>query len=224
MKLLIIEDDPDTASFMLSGFKRAGYAVDHAEDGQRGLELILSYHYDAAVIDIMLPKLDGLSIVQKVRTQNINTPVVILSAKTSIDDRVRGLSLGSDDYLAKPYSFSELLARVRSLIRRANFAPQPNRLTAGALTLDLLTRDVVYESNKIELLPKEFSLLEYLMRHHGEVVSKNMILEHLWSYDFEPQTNVVEVMVCRLRSKLDDNPVKKIIRTIRGAGYVLKVT
>ncbi len=223
MRILVIEDDQETAAFITSGLKRSGYAVDHAADGEEGLELILSYNYDAAVIDIMLPKLDGLSILRKLRSQNIYTPVLILSAKNSVDDRIEGLSAGSDDYLAKPYSFLELLARVRSLIRRANFASSPTRLAKGELTLDLLTREVAYAGARIELLPKEFSLLEYLMRHHGEVVSKNMILEHLWSYDFEPQTNVVEVMVCRLRSKLEDSPERKMIQTIRGAGYVLKV-
>ncbi|MGH7806530.1 MAG: response regulator transcription factor [Thermodesulfobacteriota bacterium] len=223
MRILVIEDDQETAAFIKSGFKRSGYAVDHAADGEKGLELILSYPYDAVVIDIMLPKLDGLTILKRFRNQNIYTPVLILSAKSSVDDRVRGLGLGSDDYLAKPYSFIELLARVRSLIRRTSFTSNPTRLIKGDLTLDLLTREVTYASDNIELLPKEFSLLEYLMRHHGEVVSKNMILEHLWSYDFEPQTNVVEVMVCRLRNKLEKNPEKKIIQTIRGAGYVLKV-
>lgn len=224
MRVLVIEDDQETASFITSGFKRSGYAVDHAADGEKGLELILSYPYDAAVIDIMLPKLDGLSILKKLRRQNVHTPVLILSAKNSVDDRVNGLSLGSDDYLAKPYSFIELLARVRSLIRRTNLIANPTRLAIGDLTLDLLTREVTYASENIELLPKEFSLLEYLMCHSGEVVSKNMILEHLWGYDFEPQTNVVEVLICRLRNKLEKSPEKKIIQTLRGAGYVLKVS
>lgn len=223
MRILVIEDDLETASFILSGLKRSGFAVDHAADGEKGLELILGYPYDVLVIDIMLPKLDGLSILKKLRSQNIYTPVLILSAKNTVDDRIKGLSVGSDDYLAKPYSFLELLARVRALIRRTTLTASPTKLTKGDLTLDLLTREVTYATENIELLPKEFSLLEYLMRHHGEVVSKNMILEHLWSYDFEPQTNVVEVMVCRLRSKLEKSPEKKMIQTIRGAGYVLKV-
>lgn len=224
MRILVIEDDHDTATFISSGLKRSGFAVDLAEDGEKGFELIISNNYDAAVIDIMLPKLDGLTIIKKLRELSILTPVLILSAKNSVEDRVKGLGLGSDDYLAKPYSFIELLARVRSLIRRTSFASIPTELTKGDLRLDLLTREVMYGSEKIELLPKEFSLLEYLMRHHGEVVSKNMILEHIWSYDFEPQTNVVEVIVCRLRNKLEQSPEKKMIRTIRGAGYVLKVT
>jgi len=224
MRILVIEDDRDTATFIRNGLKRSGYAVDLAKDGEKGFQLIISNTYDAAVIDIMLPKLDGLTIIKKIRELNIQTPVLILSARTSVEDRVKGLGLGSDDYLAKPYSFIELLARVRSLIRRTNLAPNPTELTKGDLRLDLLTREVTYGSEKIELLPKEFALLEYLMRHHGEVVSKNMILEHIWSYDFEPQTNVVEVMVCRLRNKLEQSPEKKMIRTIRGAGYVLKVT
>lgn len=223
MRILVIEDDQETASFITSGLKRSGYAVDHAADGEKGLQLITSHPYDAAVIDIMLPKLDGLSVLKKLRSKNIYTPVLILSARNAVDDRIEGLSAGSDDYLAKPYSFMELLARVRSLIRRTTYAANPTRLMKGDLTLDLLTREVTYASENIELLPKEFSLLEYLMRHHGEVVSKNMILEHLWSYDFEPQTNVVEVMVCRLRNKLEKSPDKKLIQTIRGAGYVLKV-
>jgi two-component system, OmpR family, response regulator len=224
MRVLVIEDDKETASFITNGLKRAGYVVDHAIDGEKGLELIFSYVYDAAVIDIMLPKLDGLNVLKKLRSHNISTPVLILSAKNSVDDRVFGLGLGSDDYLAKPYSFIELLARVRSLIRRTSITPNPTRLATGNLTLNLLTREVTHASESIELLPKEFSLLEYLMRHHGEVVSKNMILEHLWGYDFEPQTNVVEVLICRLRNKLDKSPENKIIQTIRGAGYVLKVT
>jgi two-component system, OmpR family, response regulator len=224
MRVLVIEDDQETASFITNGLRRSGYAIDHAADGEKGLELILSYPYYAAVRDIMLPKLDGLSILKKLRSQKIHTPVLILSARNSVDDRVNGLSLGSDDYLAKPYSFIELLARVRSLIRRASSTPNPTRLVAGDLTLDLLTREVTHASENIELLPKEFSLLEYLMRHYGEVVSKNMILEHLWSYDFEPQTNVVEVLICRLRNKLEKNPEKKLIQTIRGVGYVLRIT
>jgi DNA-binding response OmpR family regulator len=196
--------------------------VDHAADGEDGLDLILSRSYDAAVIDIMLPNLDGLSIVRKLRSQNINTPVIILSAKHSTDDRVRGLRTGSDDYLSKPFSFSELLARVQALIRRTSNVAQTTHVTVGDLSVDFLTREVKRAGKKINLHPKEFSLLEYLIRHKGEVVLKNMILEHLWGYDFDPQTNVVDVLVCRLRNKLESNFEQKIIHTIWGVGYVLK--
>ena len=177
MRLLVIEDDLDTGKFLSSGLKRSGFAVDLAKDGEEGLKMITSIPYDVAVIDIMLPKLSGLSIVKKIREMGIYTPVIILSARNSVEDRVRGLGVGCDDYLAKPYSFIELLARVRSLIRRTSYESDPSRLTKGDLTLDLLSREVTYASEIIELLPKEFSLLEYLMRHHGEVVTKNMILE-----------------------------------------------
>ncbi len=203
MRILLVEDDLKIASFVLKGLKEAGFAVDHAQDGEEGLYMALTEPYDTAIIDIMLPKLDGLTLIEELRRKRINTPVIILSAKRSIDDRVKGLQTGSDDYLTKPFAFSELLARVQALIRRASRTPEPTALSIGDLSLDLLTREVFRTDTKIELQPHEFALLEYLMRNAGRVVSKTMILEHVWDYNFDPQTNVVDVLVCRLRNKVD---------------------
>jgi DNA-binding response OmpR family regulator len=224
MRILVVEDDVKISSFIINGLKQAGFAVDHAGDGEEGLYLALNEPYDAAIIDIMLPKRDGLSIIEEVRRQKINIPVIILSAKRSVDDRIKGLQTGSDDYLTKPFSFSELLARLQALIRRASRASEPSRLTAGDLTIDLLRREVMRENRKIDLQPREFALLEYLMRNVDRVVSKTMILEHVWDYHFDPQTDVVDVLVCRLRSKVDRGFEKKMIHTLRGMGYVLKVS
>jgi DNA-binding response OmpR family regulator len=224
MRILVVEDDKKIASFVVKGLKQAGFAVDHVYDGDNGLRLSLTQPYDVAVIDIMLPGLDGLSLVERLRRRKINTPVIILSAKRSVDDRVTGLQTGSDDYLTKPFAFSELLARVQALIRRASGATEPTRLTAGEISLDLLTREVVRAGKKIDLQPREFALLEYLMRRPGRILSKSMIMEHVWGYDFDPQTNVVDVLVCRLRNKMDRDFEKKMIRTHRGVGYVLKVS
>lgn len=223
MRVLVVEDDPKIAAFVIKGLEQAGFAVDHAANGEDGLHLALSEPYDVAVIDIMLPKLDGLSLIDKLRQKKINTPVIILSARRSVADRVKGLQTGSDDYLVKPFAFSELLARVQALIRRAGDLAHPNRLVIKDLSLDLLTREVVRAGQKIDLQPREFALLEYLMRQAGRVVSKTMILEHVWDYGFDPQTNVVDVLVCRLRNKLDRDFEKKLIHTLRGVGYVLKV-
>lgn len=222
MRILLVEDDKKTAAFIAGGLRRAGFAVDHAANGEDGLHLALTEPYDAAVIDIMLPKQDGLTLIEELRRQRVNTPVIILTAKRSIDDRVRGLQTGGDDYLTKPFAFSELLARLRALIRRASGAPEPTCLRVGALSMDLLRREVVRNEKKLDLQPREFSLLEYLMRHPREVVSKTVLLEHIWGYDFEPQTNVVDVLVCRLRKKLETESGGEIIHTIRGVGYVLK--
>ena len=222
MRILLVEDDLKIASFVVKGLKEAGFAVDHAVDGQDGLHLGLHEPYDAAVVDIMLPKLDGLSLIEKMREQGVNTPVIILSAKRSVDDRVKGLQAGGDDYLTKPFSFAELLARVQGLIRRATRASEPSQLTTGDLSMNLLTREVRRGDEKIDLQPREFTLLEYLMRNESRVVSKTMILEHVWDYSFDPQTNVVDVLVCRLRNKVDRDFDKKMIHTIRGVGYVLK--
>lgn len=224
MRILVVEDDQKIASFIMKGLRQAGFAVDHAANGEDGLHLALTEPYDAAVIDIMLPKLDGLSLIDELRRKKINTPVIILSAKRSVADRVKGLQTGSDDYLIKPFAFSELLARVQALIRRANATPEPTRLSVGDLSMDLLTREVVRAEKKIELHPREFALLEYLMRQAGRVVSKTMIMEHVWDYTFDPQTNIVDVLVCRLRKKIDTGFDEKIIHTIRGVGYVLKRT
>ena len=220
MRVLVVEDDKKIASFVVNGLKQSGFAVDHCANGEDALIMARSVAYDAAVIDIMLPKLDGLALVQTLRREGIRTPVIILSAKASVDDRVKGLQAGGDDYLTKPFAFSELLARVQALIRRSTQASEPTRLTVGNLTLDLLTREVRRGDQKIELQAREFALLEYLMRNAGRVVTKTMILEHIWDYSFDPQTNVVDVLVHRLRSKVDPDHTR--IQTTRGVGYALK--
>jgi len=220
MRVLVVEDDKKIASFVVNGLKQSGFAVDHSPNGEDGLIMGRTVPYDAAVIDIMLPKLDGLSLVQSLRREGIRIPVIILSAKAGVDDRVRGLQAGGDDYLTKPFAFSELLARVQALIRRATQTTEPTRLTVGDLTLDLLTREVKRGNETIELQAREFALLEYLMRNVGRVVTKTMILEHIWDYSFDPQTNVVDVLVHRLRAKVDRD--RTLIHTTRGVGYVLK--
>ena len=222
MRILVVEDDVKIASFITKGLKAAGFAVDHAADVEEGLHRALTEPYDTAIVDLMLPKLDGLSLIERMRKEKIRTPVIILSAKGSIDDRVKGLQTGSDDYLTKPFAFSELLARVQALIRRASGLSEPTRLTVGDLSMNLLTREVTKKDRKIDLQPIEFSLLEYLMRNPGLVVSKTMIMEHVWNYNFDPQTNVVEARVCRLRDKIDRDFDRKLIHTVRGVGYVLK--
>ena len=222
MRILLIEDDVKLASFILTGFKEAGFAVDHCADGEDGLHMALNEPYDAAIVDIMLPKLDGFSLIDELRRRKITTPVIILSAKRSVEDRIKGLQTGSDDYLVKPFSFAELLARVQALIRRASGTAEPNTLVVGDLSMDLRTRKVMRGEKKIDLPPLEFSLLEYLMRNAGNVVSKTMIMEHVWDYNFDPQTNVVEVRICKLRDKIDNDFEKKLIHTVYGAGYVLE--
>ncbi len=222
MRILVVEDDKKIASFVVKGLKQNGYAVDHAADGQTGLGLALATPYDAAVIDIMLPKQDGLSVVQELRSRKVNVPVIILSAKASVDDRIKGLQSGGDDYLVKPFAFSELLARIQALIRRATNASEPTTLSVGELSLNLLTREVTRSGRPIELQSREFALLEYLMRNPRKFLSKAMILEHVWDYSFDPQTNVVDVLVCRLRNKVDRDFEAKMIHTLRGVGYALK--
>lgn len=222
MRLLLIEDDIKIASFIIKGLKEAGFAVDYAEDGINGLHLALTEQYDAVIIDIMLPGIDGLSIIERMRSSNIKTPVLVLSAKRSVEDKVIGLQKGGDDYLTKPFAFSELLARIQALIRRASGMSETTKLKVGDLQMDLLTREVWRGGIKIELQPKEFALLEYLMRNAGRVVSKTMIMEHVWDYNFDPHTNVVEARISKLRDKIDKNFSRKLIHTIRGAGYVLK--
>jgi two-component system, OmpR family, response regulator len=224
MRILVVEDDKKIASFVIKGLREAGFAVDQAGDGQDGLALALSEPYDAAVMDVMLPKVDGLSVIQAMRQQKIFTPVIILSAKRSVDDRIKGLQSGGDDYLIKPFSFAELLARVYALLRRSGQGTEPTRLVLGELSMDLLAREVVRSGKKIELQPREFALLEYLMRNSGRVLSKTMIMEHVWGYDFDPQTNVVDVLVSRLRAKVDRDFENKLIQTHRGIGYVVKVS
>lgn len=222
MRLLVVEDDRKIAELLIQGLKEAGFAVDHAPDGINGLHLALTEPYDVAVIDIMLPRLDGLRLIEEMRGKGVKTPVIILSAKHSVDDRVRGLQKGSDDYLTKPFAFSELLARVQALIRRSSGSLEPTRLTVGDLSIDLLKREVVRSGRRIELQPREFSLLEYLMRNAETVVSRTMILDHVWDYSFDPQTNVVDVLICQLRNKIDKEFDPHMIQTIRGVGYVLK--
>ncbi len=222
MRILIIEDDDRVADFIRKGLRQEGYAVDHAADGENGLHLASTEPYDAAIVDIMLPKLDGLTLIERLRGQKIATPVLILSARGSVDDRVRGLQTGGDDYLVKPFAFAELLARLQALIRRANAIAEPTTLTVGDLTLDLVKRKVFRKGRPIDLQAKEFALLEYLMRNAGRIVSKTMIMEHVWDYNFDPQTNVVEARICRLREKVDRAFDQKLIHTIRGAGYVLE--
>ncbi len=220
MRILVVEDDKKIASFIVNGLKQSGYAADHSADGEDGLLRALTVPYDAAVVDLMLPRLDGLTLIQELRGKKLRMPVLILSAKATVDDRVRGLQAGGDDYLTKPFAFSELLARIQALIRRASQAPEPTRLKVGDLTMDLLTREVQRNGERIELQPREFALLEYLMRHPNRPVTKTMILEHIFDYSFDPQTNVVDVLVHRLRSKVDKD--KAMIHTLRGVGYVLR--
>lgn len=222
MRILVVEDDAKIASFVVNGLKQGGFAVDHAADGESGLNLCQSVTYDAIVLDIMLPKLDGLSLLRRVRQGHGLVPVLLLSAKASVDNRVTGLQAGADDYLTKPFAFSELLARLQALIRRATHAAEPTTLTVGDLSLNLLSREVTRDGQPIGLQSREFALLELLMRHPGRAVTKTMILEHIWDYSFDPQTNVVDVLVHRLRSKLERGFVRKILHTIRGVGYVLK--
>ena len=222
MRLLLVEDDVKIAQFITNGLREAGFAVDHAANGEDGLHLALTEPYDIAVVDLMLPRVDGLTLIEEIRRNNINTPVLILSAKRSVDDRVKGLKTGSDDYLIKPFAFSELLARVQALIRRSTRVTAPSELKVADLTLDLNTRKVFRAEEEILLQPLEFSLLEYLMRNAGRVVSKTMIMEHVWDYNFSPQTNVVEARICYLRDKIDKNFDTKLIHTVRGVGYALR--
>jgi len=223
MKLLLIEDDQVIANFVIKGLHEAGFSVDHMNDGQAGLNAALQENYDLAIVDIMLPKLDGLSVISRIREKKLNTPIIILSAKRTVDDRINGLQHGGDDYLTKPFSFSELLARVEALLRRASNVVEPTTLEIGDLELDLLSRTAQRAGKKIDLQPKEFALLEYLVRNTGRVLSKTMIMERVWNYDFDPGTNVVEARISKLREKVDKNHDTSLIHTVRGLGYVLKV-
>lgn len=222
MRILLVEDDQVIASYIVKGLEEAGYCVDHAVDGLHGLDRALNNGYDLGIVDIMLPELDGLSIVERMRENQINTPVIILSARRSIDDRVRGLQSGGDDYLTKPFSFSELLARIQAHLRRSRNVTETSRLARHGLSIDLLARTVSRDGDSIDLQPKEFALLEYLMRNAGNVVSKTMIMERVWNYNFDPQTNVVEARISKLRDKVDKNFDFSLIHTIRGLGYVFK--
>jgi len=222
MKILLIEDDVKISSFITKGLKESGFTVAQAENGTVGLSLALAENFDAAIIDIMLPGRDGLSVIEELRSQKVNLPVLILSAKRTVDDRVRGFETGGDDYLTKPFAFTELLARLQALIRRANHIVEPTSIEVHDLILDIATRKVTRGGEKITLQPREFSLLEYLMRNESRIVSKSMIMEHVWDYNFDPHTNVVEARVCKLRDKIDKGFEVPLIHTIRGVGYVLK--
>jgi len=223
MKILLVEDDDKIASFVAKGLRESGYVVDISSNGEEGYELGRKNTYEAAVVDLMLPKLDGLSVIEKWRTDQVKLPVLILSAKRTLDDRVQGLQRGGDDYLTKPFSFAELLARLQALIRRSGSGTIVTSLTFADLKMDLLTREVFRGATKIDLQAREFLLLEYLLRNQEKVVSKTMILEHVWNYHFDPQTNVVDVLVCRLRNKIDRDFEPKLIHTLRGAGYSLRL-
>jgi len=222
VRILLVEDDSQTALFISKGLRQEGFAVDHASDGEDGLHLALTKPYDVAVIDIMLPKLDGLAVIDEMRRRGVQVPVIVLSARSSVDDRIKGLQAGGDDYLVKPFVFSELMARIYALIRRATRAAEPTTLTVGDLKMDIARRKVSRGGEEIELQPKEFALLEYLMCNTGRVISKTMIMEHVWDYNFDPQTNVVEARICRLRDKVDRPFGLNLIHTIRGVGYVLE--
>lgn len=226
MKILLIEDDDKISKYVTQGFKENGDIIDRVNNGIDGLFQILEEDYDLAIVDIMLPGRDGLSVIEEMRARGSATPVIILSAKRSVEDRVRGLQTGSDDYLTKPFSFSELLARAQALLRRTHVASSDSRalteLAFKDLHLDLLKKTVTRNGQNINLQPREFQLLEYLLRNPGRVLSKTLILEHVWEYSFDPQTNVVDVLVCRLRSKIDKDFPDKLLHTLRGIGYVLK--
>ncbi|HEV7998226.1 MAG TPA: response regulator transcription factor [Stellaceae bacterium] len=223
MKLLVVEDDRETASYLQKGLGESGYLVDRAGDGRQGLFMASSGGYQAIVLDRMLPQMDGLSMLSALRAADIRTPALILSALGTVDDRVKGLRAGGDDYLVKPFAFSELLARLEALLRRGSATPATTALRVADLELDLLTRTVKRGGKPIELLPREFRLLEYLMRNAGHVVTRTMLLEHVWDYHFDPQTNVIDVHVSRLRQKIDKNFDRPLLNTVRGAGYCLRL-
>jgi len=222
MKLLVVEDDREAAAFLVKGLKESGHTVDHAADGREGLMLATTERFDAIVLDRMLPGMDGLAIVAALRASENPTPVLILSALDQVDDRVRGLKAGGDDYLTKPYAFSELMARLESLLRRGAGGKTLTMLKVGELEIDLLARTVRRGATEIELLPREFRLLEYLARNAGHVVTRTMLLEQVWDYHFDPQTNVIDVHISRLRQKIDKGYAKPMLHTVRGAGYCLK--
>jgi len=222
MKILLVEDDEETASFIIKGLNQAGFIVERAVDGVEALDRVLHASYDVAVIDIMLPKLDGLSLIGELRKRKILMPVLVLSAKRAVDDRVKGLMVGGDDYLVKPFAFSELLARFRALVRRSQAIPEPTSLTVGPITMDLQKRKVLCHGKPLVLQPREFPLLEYLMRNQERVVSKTMIMEHVWEYNFDPHTNVVEARMSKLREKLRQASTRELIHTLRGVGDVMK--
>lgn len=223
VRILVVEDDRSIAEFVAGGLRQEGFAVDVAADGVDGLDLAQGQPYAAAVVDVMLPRLDGLSLVTALRRAGVNTPILFLSARHSVDDRVRGLQTGGDDYLTKPFAFAELLARVQALTRRGQLAQEETALSFGDLHVDRLTRRVERAGRAVELRPREFALLELLLRHQGRVLSKTMIVSHIWDYSFDTGTNAVDVLVYRLRERIDKDFEPKLLHTVRGVGYVLKL-
>lgn len=222
MHILVVEDDRKIRELLSQGFKQVGYNTTTADNGLKALELVEVESFDLMVVDIMIPEIDGVTLVKKLRNKNSKIPVIFLTSKQSVDDRIEGFQAGADDYLGKPFSFSELLLRVQAVLRRSSQSNDSRRLAYGGLTMDLQSRSVVRDGIKIELHHKEFSLLEYFIRNPENVLSKTQILENVWAYDFSPQTNVVDVLVCRVRLKVDRDFPNKLIHTIRGAGYVLR--
>ena len=222
MRVLVIEDDRETAQFLVKSLKESGHAADTAADGEAGLELAQTGQHDVLIVDRMLPKLDGLTVIKTLRAEGVRTPVLVLSALGDVDDRVKGLRAGGDDYLTKPYAYSELLARIEALARRAVPEEQETRYTVGDLVLDRLSHRVTRGGEPIPLQPREYRLLEYLMKNAGQVVTRTMLLEHVWDYHFDPQTNVIDVHVSRLRAKIDKTFAKPLLHTVRGAGYMIR--
>jgi two-component system OmpR family response regulator len=222
MRILVVEDDHKIASFVVGGLKQAGFVANSVGNGEEAFRVASGEHFDLLIVDIMLPILDGLSLIDRLRQHKNRTPVLILSAKRTVDDRVKGLQMGGDDYLTKPFAFSELLARAQALIRRSSGVAETTKLTVADLEMNLITREVKRAGRKIDLPPREFILLEYLMRNAGRVVSRTMILENVWDYNFDPMTNVVEARVCKIREKIDKDAETKLIHTIRGFGYVVR--
>ena len=222
MKILVVEDEPKTGNYLKQGLTEAGFVIDLARDGVDGLHLALTDSYDLAVLDVMLPGIDGWQVLQGIRKAGKEMPVLFLTAKDLVDDRVKGLELGADDYLVKPFAFSELLARIRSLLRRSGKAREPEFLRAADLELDLIRRRVVRSGKRIDLTSKEFALLELLLRRQGEVLPRSLIASQVWDMNFDSDTNVIEVAIRRLRAKMDDGFEPKLVQTIRGMGYVLE--
>jgi two-component system, OmpR family, response regulator len=222
MRVLVVEDDPKIASFVVGGLKQAAFAAHHVSDGEQAIRLVRTERFDLLIVDLMLPGIDGLTLIERLRREKIKSPVLILSAKRSVDDRVRGLQTGGDDYLTKPFAFSELLARVQALIRRSTGATEATTLSVADLEMNLVKHEVMRAGRRIDLTPREFALLEYLLRNAGQVVSRTMIMEHVWDYSFDPMTNVVEARMCKLREKIDTGSEKKLIHTLRGLGYVVR--
>jgi two-component system, OmpR family, response regulator len=221
MKILLVEDDVRTAEFIIKGLRQAGYIIDHVDRGDDGFTKAINETYDAAILDVMLPGMDGLTIVTKLRSRQNNMPIIILSAKKEVDDRIFGLQAGADDYLVKPFAFSELLARIQTITRRNQPDINSRYINIGDLCIDIISRKVTRDEKRIDLQPREYTLLEYLARHKGRVVSKIMIMENVWEFNFDPQTNIVESRICRLREKVDKGFDQKLIHTVRGVGYVL---